>query len=52
MIEYLEFAKDISFMAKEVMLTYFNEENVSSYKDDDTIEKSDYDLKILNHLIK
>ena len=37
MNEYLEFAKDISFKAKEVMLTYFNEENVSSYKDDDTI---------------
>ena len=37
MNEYLEFAKDICFRAKEVMLKYFNREDISSYKDDNTI---------------
>lgn len=35
--EYLEFAKEIAAKAKEIMLKYFNEDNGSSYKEDDTI---------------
>lgn len=34
--EYLEFAKNIAYKAKEIMIYYFNNSN-SSYKEDDTI---------------
>lgn len=35
--EYLSFAKQIAYKAKEIMLKYFNEDNESSYKSDQTI---------------
>lgn len=35
--EYLDFAKQIAYKAKEIMLKYFNEDNKSSYKSDSTI---------------
>lgn len=35
--EYLDFAKQIAYKAKEIMLKYFNEDNEASYKSDSTI---------------
>lgn len=35
--EYLEFAKDIAHEAGKIMLKYFNQDNGSSYKNDNTI---------------
>ena len=35
--KYLEFAKDIANKAKEIMLKYFNQDNGSNYKQDNTI---------------
>lgn len=35
--EYLEFAKDIAYHAKEIILKYFNSNITNSYKDDNTI---------------
>lgn len=34
---YLEFAKDIAYKAKDIMLKYFNSDNSESYKEDNTI---------------
>ncbi len=35
--EYLEFAKQIAYKAGEIMLKYFNQKDISSYKGDKTI---------------
>ena len=34
---YLNFAKEIAYKAKEIMLKYFNEKNIEKYKTDNTI---------------
>lgn len=49
--KYLEFAKDIAYKAKEVMLKYFKEDNGSSYKGDNTIVTL-ADTEINEYLIK
>lgn len=51
MDEYLEFAIEIAKQAKEIMLTYFNEDNGSSYKEDKTIVTI-ADKKINDYLIE
>lgn len=49
--KYLEFAIDIAYKAKEIILKYFNEDNGSSYKFDSTIvTKADTDIN--EYLIK
>lgn len=48
---YLEFAKDIAFTAGKIMLKYFNEDNGSSYKYDQTIVTK-ADTEINDYLIK
>ena len=49
--KYLEFAKMIAYKAKEIMLKYFNEDNGSSYKYDQTIVTL-ADTEINNYLIE
>lgn len=49
--KYLEFAKDIAYKAKEIMLKYFNEDSGSSYKSDNTIVTL-ADTEINEYLIK
>lgn len=49
--KYLEFAKDIAKKAKEIMLKYFNENNGSNYKYDNTIVTI-ADTEINEYLIK
>ena len=49
--EYLDFAKEIALKAKEIMLKYFNEDNGSSYKEDDTIVTK-ADTEINKYLIE
>ena len=49
--EYMEFAIDIAQEAKKIMLKYFNEDNGSSYKYDQTIVTK-ADLEINEYLIK
>lgn len=49
--EYLEFAKEIAYVAGEIMLKYFNEANGARYKKDDTIVTK-ADIEINNYLIK
>ena len=47
--KYLEFAKGISYKAKDIMLKYFNSDNDSSYKLDNTIvTKADQEI---NHYL-
>lgn len=46
---YLEFAKDIAYKAKDIMLKYFNSDNSESYKEDNTIvTKADQEI---NHYL-
>jgi fructose-1,6-bisphosphatase/inositol monophosphatase family enzyme len=48
-LEYLNFAKEIGFLAGEIMLKYFFEENESRYKSDKTIvTKADTEI---NHML-
>ena len=49
--EYLEFAKEIAFKAKEIMLKYYNIDNGSNYKEDNTIVTK-ADTEINEYLIK
>ena len=49
--KYLEFAKEIANKAKEIMLKYFNEDNGSKYKYDNTIVTI-ADTEINEYLIK
>lgn len=49
--KYLEFAKEIAYKAKEIMLKYFQQENGSSYKLDNTIVTL-ADKEINDYLIK
>lgn len=49
--EYLEFAKEIANKAKEIMIRYFNVDDKSSYKEDDTIVTI-ADKEINDYLIK
>lgn len=49
--EYLVFAKDIAYKAKEIMLNYFNKDMTSSYKLDNTIV-TNVDIEINKYLIE
>lgn len=49
--EYLDFAKKISYKAKEIILKYYNAEDKISYKDDNTVV-SIADRKINEYLIE
>ncbi len=49
--KYLEFAKEIAYKAREIMLNYYNIDNGSSYKFDDTIVTK-ADTEINEFLIK
>ena len=51
MEQYLKFAKEIAYRAKEIMIKYFKEENGSSYKYDQTIVTK-ADTEINDYLIK
>ena len=51
MEEYLEFAKEIAKYAGKIMLNYFNGNNYSQYKGDNTIVTT-ADIEINNYLIK
>lgn len=48
---YLEFAKEIAYEAGKIMLKYFNEDNQSYYKEDETIVTK-ADKEINSYLIK
>ena len=48
---YLEFAKEIAIVAGKIMLKYFNKDNQSSYKEDNTIVTI-ADTEINDYLIK
>ena len=48
---YLEFAKDIAYEAGKIMIKYFNEDNKSYYKEDETIITK-ADKEINSYLIK
>lgn len=50
MEQYLKFAKEIAYRAKEIMIKYFKEENGSSYKYDQTIVTK-ADTEINDYLI-
>lgn len=49
--EYLEFARDIAYEAGKIMIKYFNQDNGSSYKSDNTIVTL-ADTEINSYLIK
>lgn len=49
--DYLEFAKEIAKKAGEIMLKYFNMDNIANYKDDNTIVTL-ADTEINQYLIK
>ncbi len=51
MEQYLNFAKEIAYKAGEIILKYFNEDNYSSYKEDQTIVTI-ADKKINQYLIE
>lgn len=51
MEQYLKFAKEIAYRAKEIMIKYFKEKNGSSYKYDQTIVTK-ADTEINDYLIK